>query len=475
MTTENVKTPKPVKWYHAAIILVFMLVTMVYCVGVLGNDPHIPIFMTIIVEIIVAIACGFTWQKLVGDFVGAVSKTIEAILILSMVGMLIGAMVWSGTIATIVYYGLQIFTPKTFLPVAAIILACVGLATGSSWTAIGTVGVAFMAVGQGLGMNPAMIAGLCISGGYLGDKFSPLSDSTNLAAATAQTPLFKHVQAMATTTFSSFAIALVIWIVLGMSASGTYDQSISQGIIDTIKDHYAYISPVLLLPVVVIIIVCILRVPAEVGLFAGIITSLILAVALQGASFNDCIGAVHYGYEAETGNEIVDYLVNRGGMDSMMWTNNLIILAVGFGGIFAGCGFVEALLGWLIRRIKNEWQLVAVTILSSIFCDFLLADQYLALIIPGSMYADKYDEFGLDRSFLSRTLEDAGTLWSPLCPWNACGVYCTATLGMGPLVYGPWAFMNLINPIVAIVFTKLGIGVRYADGTTARSRKKNAA
>lgn len=457
------------KWYHAIFVIMCMLIFMVVGVGFWGQDPHIMIFLTIIVEMIVGLLCGFKWKNMIRAFVGQVSQCIEAIFILCLVGMLIGAMVWSGTIASIVYYGLHLLTPKTFLPVGALILAVVGLATGSSWTAIGTVGVAFMAVGQGLGISPAVIGGLCISGGYLGDKFSPLSDSTNLAAATAQTPLFRHVRAMASTTFPSFCIALVIWLIMGLFADGTYDSSVPDQICNTITGYYDYISPILLLPVVVIIAVCVLQVPAEAGLAAGIFTSLILAVIFQGASLNDCITAMHYGYEGETGNEIVDYLVNRGGMDSMMWTINLIILAVGFGGIFVECGFVEALFGGLIKKVKTPGQLVLLTILSSIFCDFLLADQYLAIVIPGTMYKEKYDELGLDRSFLSRTLEDAGTLWSPLCPWNACGVYCTATLGMPPWIYGPWAFMNLINPIYAIVTSYMGISVRYADGRSKRS------
>lgn len=475
MNTEinKIKKTPTSKWYHAVFVIICMMLFMVIGVGMWGQDPHIMIFLTIIVEIIVGKICGFKWKNMVRAFVEQVSQCIEAMLILALVGMLIGAMVWSGTIASIVYYGLQLLTPKTFLPLGATILAIVGLATGSSWTAIGTVGVAFMAVGQGLGINPAVIAGLCISGGYLGDKFSPLSDSTNLAAATAQTPLFSHVKAMASTTFSSFLIALIIWTIMGLSAEGTYDTSIPDSICETITGFYDYMSPLLLLPVIVIIIVCVLQVPAEVGLVAGVAVSLLLAIVCQGASLNDCITAMHYGFEAETGNEIVDYLVNRGGMDSMMWTINLIFLAVGFGGIFVECGFVHALFGSLVNKVKTPGQLVILTIVSSIFCDFLLADQYLAICIPGTMYREKYDEMGLDRSFLSRTLEDAGTLWSPLCPWNACGVYCTATLGMGPLVYGPWALMNIINPIYAIVTSNLGIGVKYADGTTARSRKKS--
>ncbi|MBQ4649462.1 MAG: Na+/H+ antiporter NhaC [Firmicutes bacterium] len=469
------KTPRKAKAWEGILIIGVMLVTMVYFSGINGQDPHIPIFLTIVTEIIIACLAGWKFADAMSGFFESVSRCLEAILILLSVGMLVGSMVWAGTIPSIVYYGLNWLTPTSFLPISGIILGIVSLSTGSSWTAIGTVGIAFMAIGEGLGINPAITAGLCISGGYFGDKLSPLSDSTNLAATAAETNLFRHVSSMITTTLPSFLIALVIWFFIGLGSSGNYDTSLVDGVQETLMASYKLISPVLLLPVVVIIIACIMKVPALVGMMSGVATALLLALIFQGASLNDCVTALHYGFEIETGNAICDELLNRGGLDSMLWTVSLIILAVGFGGIYQKCGYVEALLGWIIHRIKTPTQLVAAVLVTGFFGDFLLSDQYLAILVPGTMYKEKCDELGLDRSFLSRSLEDLGTLWSPLCPWNACGVYCSSTLGMGVLAYGPYCFMALINPIVALVLTKLGIGVRYADGTTARSRKKAAA
>lgn len=473
-TSSNNLSPRKAYVWEAILIIIVMLVCMIYFCAINGQDPHIPILLTVMAEVALASAAGWRFADIMSGFYESVSRCLEALLILLCVGMLVGSMVWAGTIPTLVYYGVHWLTPTTFLPISAIVLGIVGLSTGSSWTAIGTVGIAFMATGSSLGIDPAVTAGVCISGGYLGDKLSPLSDSTNLAAATAETPLFRHVSSMVTTTVPSFAIALVIYFFLGLGYSGNYDDHIALGIRETLVSTFPTISPILLLPIFVVIIVCIMKVPALVGLLSATITGLILAVIFQGASINDCVTAMHYGYSIETGNEICDYLLNRGGLDGMLYTVSLIIIAVGFGGIFLKCGYVEVLLGWVIKKIKTPTQLVAAVLVTSIFGDFLLSDQYLAILVPGTMYKEKCDELGLDRSFLSRTLEDLGTLWSPLCPWNACGVYCTTTLGMGPLVYGPYAFLSLVNPLVSLLLTKLGIGVRYADGTTARSRRKNA-
>ena len=191
----------------------------------------------------------------------------------------------------------------------------------------------------------------------------------------------------------------------------------------------------------------------------------IFAVAFQGAGFADCIKMVHYGYEAETGNKLCDTLLNRGGMDSMLWTNNLVIVAVAFGGILQRIGAVEAILGDFIKKVKTPFQLVVVTIATSVFCITTMCDQYLGLIIPSGMYKERFDELGLARNMLSRTLEDGGTLWSPLVPWSSCGAYHSSILGVPTLEYIPFCFMNIINPIYAIVTASFGANILYADGT----------
>lgn len=279
-------------------------------------------------------------------------------------------------------------------------------------------------IGTTVGFNPGLVAGMILSGACCGDKFSPLSDSTNLAAASAQTGLFDHVRAMTTTTF-----------------------------------------PILLLPIVLIVVVALCKMPAlsAVLLVSGV--GCVFAVIFQGATFTDCITMLHYGYSAETGNELYDELVNRGGMDSMLWTNNLVIIAVGFGGILHKIGAVEAIVGSLVHKVKKPFHLIIVTMLTAIFCITTMCDQYLGLIIPATMYKDRFDELGLARNLLSRTMEDSGTLWSPLVPWSSCGAYHAATLGVPTLQYVPFCFMNIINPIYALITASWGGNILYADGT----------
>ena len=322
-----------------------------------------------------------------------------------------------------------------------------------------------MAIGTTIGLNPALVAGMMLSGACCGDKFSPLSDSTNLAAGSAQTGLFDHVRAMITTTFPSLVIAIIIYSIISLQGSAQYDPELANGLSQAIIDHYDYMSPVLLLPLVAIVVVALIKMPALAGVILVSIIGCIFAVIFQGANFSDCITMMHYGYSAETGNELCDTLLNKGGMDSMLWTNNLVIVAVAFGGILQTIGAVESLLGGLIKKVRTPFQLIVVTILTSVFCITTMCDQYLGLIIPASMYKDKFDEMGLARNMLSRTLEDGGTLWSPLVPWSSCGAYHSNILGVPTLSYLPFTFMNLINPIFAIVTVSFGSNILYADGS----------
>ncbi|WP_206458871.1 Na+/H+ antiporter NhaC [Anaerovorax sp. IOR16] len=389
--------------------------------------------------------------------------------------MLIGTWVWSGTIPAMVYYGLDLISPGAFLVVGTILTAIVGLATGSSWTASGTVGVALMGIAMGLGINPALAAGMVISGAYTGDKLSPLSDSTNVAAAGAETPLYDHVRAMMTTTIPSFCMALVIYGIVGMKVVNVdgYDATTAIEIQNAIADNF-YLSPWIMLPVVVVVIGAVKKIPAIPSLLLAATCGCIIAMIAQGASIADCLGALHYGYEAETGNAIADKLLNRGGLNSMMWTISLIMFALAFGGILEKCGFVEVLLGGMVKRVKSVGGLVVSTIITGIVCDVVLTDQYLAILVPGRMFSRIYDEKGLSRSFLSRTTEDGATLWSPMIPWNGCGAYQSATLGVANWDFAPYAFMNLINPVYAIIISYLGIGVKYADESKNPRNKKAA-
>ena len=451
---------------EALVPIVVLLALMIgnYILG-WGQDPHIPVLIACAVAMGVGCLCGVSYKDMLAAFLDAVNQSMEAIIIILCVGCMIGSFTWCGTIPAVVLYGLKLLSPAIFLPFICILCAVVGISLGSAWTVTATLGVAFMAIGTTMGLNPALVAGAVLSGACCGDKFSPMSDSTNLAAGSAQTGLFDHVGAMITTTFPSLVIALVLYGVLGLKATGEYDPQLANELSAAITEHYAYMSPVLLIPVLLICVVALLKIPAIPSVLLVSAVGCIFAAIFQGATFSDCITMVHYGYEAETGNALCDKLINRGGMDSMLWTNNLVIIAVGFGGVLQRIGMVESLLGGLIKKVKTPFQLIVVTMVTGAFCITTMCDQYLGLIIPASMYKDKYDEMGLGRNMLSRTLEDCGTLWSPLVPWSSCGAYHAGILGVSTFAYMPFVFMNIINPIFALVTVALGLNILYADGT----------
>lgn len=461
--SSKVRLPNKVE---AIIPIVFLLAVMItnYALG-WGLDPHIPVTLSCGVAMIIGKLCGYSYKDMLAAGLEAVNQSLEAIIIILLVGCLIGSFTACGTIPAVVYYGLKLLTPAIFLPFVTTLCAVVGIALGSAWSVTATLGIAFMAIGTTMGLNPALIAGAILSGACCGDKFSPLSDSTNLAAGSAQTGLFDHVAAMVTTTFPSLVIAVLLYTFFSLSKVGTYDPTLATELSSAILDHYTYMSPILLIPILLIVVVAVIKMPAIPSVVLLSLLGCVFAMIFQGTGMADCIKILHYGYEAESSNALFYKLVNRGGMDSMLWTNNLVIVAVAFGGILQKIGSVESLLGGLIKKVKTPFQLVLVTIATGVFCITTMCDQYLGLIIPASMYKDNYDEMGLGRNMLSRTLEDGGTLWSPLVPWSSCGAYHAAVLGVPTLAYLPYCFMNIINPIYAIVTLSWGGNILYADGS----------
>lgn len=457
---REVRAPK---LWEALVPVIGMMVIIIFGILKYELEPHIPIVLACVLAAIMAAKVGHGWDSILNGMLDSVQRALEALIIVMIVGMLIGTWVSAGTVPAMVYYGLGLISPKVFLPTGAILCAIVSVATGSSWTSSGTVGIALMSIAAGLGINPALAAGMVISGAYFGDKLSPLSDSTNVAAATAETPLYNHVGAMLSTTIPSFLLALILYTIVGLKGGGgNFDPSRVDLIRNTILENFN-INIWLLIPPLFVIFAAIKKIPGIPSLLAASGLGGIFAMIFQGRGLGEVLLNFHYGFEAETGVEVVDRLLNRGGVDSMMWTISLIIFALAFGGILEKAGFTEAILGRLISKIKSVGGLVTLTILTGIACNFILTDQYLAIIVPGRMYVKAYDEKNLSRKFLSRTLEDGGTMWSALCPWNGCGAYQAATLGVPTFSYLPYSFMNLINPLLAIVFTYLGIAIFYKD------------
>ena len=473
---SETKQPRMPKVWEALIPVAAIMVFMIVGTVVWGMDPHIPLVLACVVTAFVAAACGYKWDAIITGALDSVKSAVEALLIILCVGMLIGSWVWAGTMPAMVYYGLKFISPSVFLALGLVLTAIVGLATGSSWTASGTVGVALMGVAMGLGISAPLAAGMIIAGAYTGDKLSPLSDSTNVAAAAAGTPLYDHVGAMMTTTVPSFVISFVLYLIVGFVVIDTsgYDASLAQGIMDAIAENF-YLSPWIMLPVLVVIFAAVKRIPAIPSLLLAAAVAAVIAIFAQGASVPDVLIGLQAGFSIETGNEYADSLLNRGGLDSMLWTISLIMFALAYGGMMEKCRFVESLMGGIVKRVKSTASLVAATIITGIICDVILTDQYLAIMIPSRMFRDEFDKRDLSRSFLSRTTEDGATLWSPMIPWNGCGAYQAATLGVHNFAFMPFAFVNLINPVLAVVITAFGIGVKYKEYEGLRGAELRAA
>lgn len=454
---ENKKRVSPLV---ALIPLVFLMVLLYIVLVEFDMDPHIPLFMSAMFAAAIGVFVIKTpWQEIEDQVIETIKLSMIAVLILMVIGMIIGTWILSGVVPTLIYYGLKIIAPQVFLLVAMIICSVVSLATGSSWTTAGTIGVALIGIGMNLGIPMEMCAGAIISGAYFGDKMSPLSDTTNLAPAMAGATLFDHIKHMFYTTVPSYIIAGILYTILGfVFVEGNADISaIDQFNADLAG--YFNINPLLLLVPVITIALVIMKVPAIPGLFIGALLGGIAALIFQGSDVASVFDALHYGIDIDTGNEAINELMNRGGMDSMMWTISLILCALTFGGVMEGTGMLSALVYQIMKVAKGTGGVVTATVLTSIGINILASDQYLAIVLPGRMYKESFDKLGLAPKNLSRCLEDSGTMTSALIPWNTCGAFMISALGIDAFGYQFFAFLNLLNPIISIIYGFTGFSM----------------
>jgi len=418
---------------------------------------HLPLLLGAGVAAAVGLRLGYTWRQIEAGIIDGIRIGLQAILILLVVGMLIGTWIAGGIVPVMIYHGLNLLSPELFLVAACGICCVVSLATGSSWTTAGTVGVALIGVGQGLGVPLPMVAGAIISGAYFGDKISPLSDTTNLAPAAAGSELFDHVRYMLWTTIPSLLVALVIYAVLGRtSAIPASMNSENIRIIREALQSQFHLNPILFLPPLLVILMVVLRMPALPALFGGMLLGGGFAVLLQGASIKSILAASQTGFVSQTGVASVDELLSRGGLESMLPTIALVLCALTFGGVMERTGLLATLARGILRLAGNVGSLVAATVATCIGLNIVAADQYLTIVVSGRMYREAYAQRGLEPKLLSRTLEDAGTLTSPLVPWNSCGAFMASTLGVATQAYLPYAFLNLLNPLVAVALAFAG-------------------
>jgi NhaC family Na+:H+ antiporter len=408
-----------------------------------------------------------------GEVADNIKSTVGAILILLMVGALAGTWLVSGIIPSMIYYGLQILSPAIFLPATLIICSIISIATGSSWTTSATVGIALIGVGGALGFDLGMVAGAVISGAYFGDKLSPMSDTTNLAPAMAGTDLFTHIRYMTLTTIPTYLITLIIFICLGLSVEINGNVDIAS-LLSDIETSFT-ISPWLFLVPVIVIGLIIKKTEPLIALLVGTLLAAIFAILFQPHIINQIAGVNQMTFESgykgvmnaitskvaiPTENKTLADLFTSGGMQKMLGTIWLIICAMVFGGIMDAIGALSRISQTLLKMAHTTFGLFASTVGSCLALNITASDQYLAIVVPGKMFAKAYEDKGLAPENLSRTLEDAGTVTSVLIPWNTCGAYQSGTLGVSTLDYLPYAFFNLMSPFMTLIFAAFNIKIR---------------
>lgn len=479
------REPRTPKVYHALITFGILIVVMAVSIIVYGVDVHVPMFIGVILAALMALYLGYDWGFIEKAMMDGIYNALQAAIILMIVGILIGVWVVGGVVPAMIYYGLKLLSPSIFLIAALLICSITSLATGTSWGTMGTMGLALMGIAAGLGIPAPMAAGAIISGAYFGDKMSPLSDTTNLAPAMAGTDVMTHVKFMLLPTGVVYTICIIAYGLMGISyanSGNTADMSAVQEMSDALYSNFT-INPILLLPPIIVIGAVAMKVPAIPGITLGIIAGAIIGMIFQGdnASFGIMLQAGKSGYVSETGVAAIDELLTTGGIDNMMSSVALTIIAMMFGGIMEQTRQLDVLVSKIVRIAKTPATLVTTTELTCLLSNATMPEQYISIVVPGRMYAETYREMGLHPKTLSNALEGSGTVTSALVPWNTCGVFIATTLGISAFEYIPYAIFNYMMPIMVIAMAFIGLtiadkdGYRMTKGAQARKAKEMAA
>ena len=429
---------------------------------------------------VIAVFLGFLENIGISHIIKRIIESIKSItipiIILLLVGALAGTWKVSGIIPAMVYYGLNLIDPSVFLPLTLIVSTLVSLTTGSSYTTSATVGIALVAVGIAFNIPAGMTAGAVISGAYFGDKMSPLSDTTNLAPAMAGTDLYSHIKYMTYTTVPTYVITLVIFIILSfnLNISGNGEMNEINNLSQTILNDF-YISPTLFLIPVLVIVLAFLKIRPIIALSLGIAGAVLFALIFQRdvlqsinpSQISSVFQSIFTDTEIPTDNSRIERLYNSGGVKGMLWTIYLTISAMIFGGSMDGIGALKKITDFLLNKAKTTFRLFASTAASCIGINIVASDQYLAIVIPGKMFKDAFEEKGLSAENLSRTLEDSGTVTSALIPWNTCGAYHYGVLGVSVTDYFIYAIFNWLSPVTTLFYAAFMIKIK-----TLSSHKK---
>lgn len=480
LTKKELKPPSLLDALLPVLTLTILLMAamILYGADAIGGPIQIALVLSTMIAMLVGIKNGYTYEGIGRAAVLGVTTAMGAIFILFAVGSLIGTWAMSGTVATLIYYGVKLLNPQWFYPVAVIICAVLALAIGSAWTVVGTLGIGLMGIATVFGLSPAVTAGAVISGAYFGDKMSPLSETTNLAPAVAGTDLYTHIKTMLWTTIPSILIALILYVIMGLMAHPNVPAVEVAAEESSIIDLFN-LSIWTLIPLVVVVILALRKVPPFATILIGALLGGLMAIILQpdmvaafggypdigkpAAMLKGVWSALATGFVLETGVPAVDDLFSRGGMGSMLDTVWLIMSAMAFGGVMEFTGLLARLIDPLVDKTKSAGALLVTVGLTAIGVNIVAGDQYMAIVLPGRMFRAEVKKRGIAPQVLSRQIEDTATITSALVPWNSCGAYMSATLGVSTFAYFPFAFFNLVNPIISFIYDIVGFQIIPLD------------
>ena len=460
---------KPAFW-EAILPIIAMLVILTIGKGVLGYSTEPLLILVSCVAAFIAFRVGVTWDEMLDEISNKIAKGMPAILILVTVGAMVGTWMAAGTIPLMIYYGVQIVNPKFLLVTAFLITAVVSVVTGTSWGSVATMGVALMGIASTLGVSLPATAGAVIAGSYFGDKMSPLSDTTNLAPIAAGSKLYEHIGHMFYTTVPATIVSLIIYAIAGMNANvsaGVNSETVTAMLaqLDTMFNW----NILLLLPVIIVLAGSLLQKPTIPVMLLSTIVAGIEGVIFQGVSLKNVLSStvngfdvsmiVRDGFDPATATAEITKLLNRGGMNGIMSTTLLVFCAFCFAGIMSRAGCLDVVLEKILSIAKSTGALITATVVSCIVMALTTGNSYLSILIPGEMFRDAYKARGLAAKNLSRTLEDAGTVFVPLIPWSAAGAYMASTLGVETMAYVPWAVLCYTGFIFAIIWGFTGFGI----------------
>jgi Na+:H+ antiporter, NhaC family len=423
-----------------------------WSVFVFDVEPHVALLLGTITAGLVAYMHGYTWMEIKKGFIDSIHRVIPAIIILLIIGMMIGVWIGSGIVPALIYYGFNIMHPLWFLPIVLLLCSFVSIVTGSSWTTIGTIGLASVGIGHGLGLPAPVVVGAIVSGAFFGDKLSPLSDSTNLVPGVLGIDIYKHIKHMLYSVIPVFIIALVFYAVLNFRLIGADYVAIDpQKYQNFILEHFK-LSPWLIIPPVFIIVAIALKVPAIPSLMMGVLLGGLMQLLVQGQGLGVVFHTINDGFSISSGWEEMDQVLSSGGMSSMYSVIFLAIISLALGGIMLKCKMLEVIVKSISFLTKRVGNLVMTTLSSSVIINIFGANQYLAVILPAQMFENEYVAHKLDLKNLSRALEAGGTLTAPLIPWNTSGIFVLTTLGVNAVAYTPYAVICWLTMIVVGIF-----------------------